>query len=223
MKLNEIIQRVVQGYTNGVPSDESRLSWRRAYSALLSARNLLLSQEAKKRQRVNRWNYQTLCVEMMNAPLNECPGLPAIGCTILRSKLPLPRPLTDYGRHLINSVASFDGNTVFSEIEYEAKKYQSGNKFTSTKPDFYVRNGYIYITTKSKPSIIMVEGVFENPLLAQDFPSACGENPYTCIPYLERDFPVDSDMIPTIVELAIKELGSKKEYDKTNNKLDETT
>ena len=132
MKVEELIQRVLSAYNKGVQSDDNRLTPRHIYSTILSVRSKLLSEESEKKQKVNQWNYQTLpCVELIKTYPNECPCIPPIGCMILKSKYKLPRPLTNYDSHLIQSVSSLDGSIMFSETSWNEKKYKKGNKYTS--------------------------------------------------------------------------------------------
>ena len=67
MKVHEIIQRVQSLYSKGCQSDDSRLSPRHIYSKLVSLRSKYISQQAKKKQKINQWNFQTLpCVELID-------------------------------------------------------------------------------------------------------------------------------------------------------------
>ena len=74
MKIGEIVQRVQSLYSKGVHSDDSRLSARHIYNKLLTVRARLISQEAKKKQKISQWNYQTIsCIELIKVPAHECP------------------------------------------------------------------------------------------------------------------------------------------------------
>ena len=60
MKVIEIIQRIQSLYSKGAQSDDSRLSDRHIYNKLLTLRSKYISQQAKKKQKVNQWNFQVL-------------------------------------------------------------------------------------------------------------------------------------------------------------------
>ena len=225
MLLADIIQRVQSLYSKGVQSDDSRLTPRHIYSKVLTTWNKLVSQEAKKNQKTNEWNYITLsCVEMIKAPIHECACLPSIGCEVTRTKLPLPKPLTNLNAHLISSVTSIDGHLIFTEVTFKEAKYQGSNKYTATKPTYYIRNGYLYLTSMKgvMPSIISVTGLWEDPLAS--YISYCGEDPAdVCNSPMEMDFPIDMDMVDTLVELASKELVTffnQQKEDLTNDGKD---
>jgi hypothetical protein len=230
MLVKEIIQRIQSLYSKGVHSDDTVLSDRHIYNKMLTVRSKLISQEAKKKQKINQWNFQVLpCVELIVAPQHECPCLPPLGCEILRSRYKLPKPLTDLNSHLIKSVMTLDGSIVFSEISYKDKTYKKGNKYTSVKPDYYIRNGYLYITVKSGLRVVQVEGLFEDPLAAEKFESYCKEkcdgceDTTDCTSMLEMDFPLDGDMVDTLIDIAKIELIEQfiqMTGDLTNNSSD---
>jgi len=228
MRTDEIIQRVQSLYSKGVQSDDSRLTPRHIYNKLIGVRSKLLSQQAKKKQKISQWNYQTIpCVELIKAPVHECPCLPPIGCEIYRSKVILPEPLTDANTHLLQSVTNITGEIVFSEIGWLEKKYKSENKYTASKPDYFIRNKYLYITQKKGASIISVTGLFEDPWEALSFPSICEcteceDN--SCISPLEMHFPIDADQVDTLVEMCMNELVimfSQSTQDVSNNATDD--
>jgi hypothetical protein len=231
MLIKEMIQRVQSLYSKGVQSDDTRLPSRQIYSKLLTGRSRLITQKINKRQQISQWVYQTLdCVEMIKALPYECPCLPAVGCQVLRTKLPLPIPLTGLqDGHMIQSVTSVEGSIKFSETNWDKKRYSAGAKYTSTKPDFYIRDNYLFITSKGAPKVISITGLFEDPLEVQAYPSICGATPCKdltenkvpeeqgyypedhcpeCMSPLDMDLPIAKDMVQTLIELASNELIS---------------
>lgn len=235
MIIKEILQRVQSLYSKGVQSDDSRLSARHIYSKVLTSRARLITQRMDKRQPISQWVYQTLdCVELVKAEPYECPCLPSVGCTILRTKLELPNPLTGIlNGHMIQSVTSAEGSVTFSETTWKDKKYSVGAKYTSTKPDFYIRNNYLYITTKDSPKIISITGLFDDPLEAKNFPGVCGSVPCKestpedncpeCASPLDMELPIEKTMVETLVEMAANELigvFKQNQEDITNNSVD---
>lgn len=228
MTIHEIIQRVESLYSKGVQSRNSRLTKRHIYNKLISVRAKLIAEESKKKQKTNQWNYQTLsCVELIETDIHECPCLPPLGCKILRTKYKLPKPLTNYSYHLIQSVTSLDGNISYQETTWSKKKYQSGNKYAKYTPDYFIRNGYLYITYSKGPKIVTITGLFSDPVAASSYPNYCMENSTSetndCQNYLDADFPIDNEMIDTLISITIDELVilfSKNIEDLTNNSYD---
>jgi len=102
MLIKEIIQRIQSLYSKGVQSDDTRLTDRHIYNKMVTVRSKLVSQEAKKKQKINQWSYQTLsCVELIKAQPNECPCIAPPGCEILRSKYPIPKMVMLYSLKLL--------------------------------------------------------------------------------------------------------------------------
>jgi hypothetical protein len=226
MLTREIIQRIQSLYSKGVQSDDSRLTPRHIYNKILTVRSKLISQEAKKRQKINQWSYQTIpCIELIKAEVHECPCLPPLGCEILRSKYPIPKPMTDLNTHLIQSVTTLDGSVIFSEITWNEKKYKASNKYTANKPDYYIRNNYLYITHRSGLKVITLTGLFDDPITAEDFPSFCEDctDCEDCTSPLDKEFPIDNDMIDTLIDICKQELieqFSQMIEDSSNNSSD---
>lgn len=228
MIVGEIIQRVISAYNRGVQSDDSRLTPRHVYNKLLTVRSKLISEEAKKKQKINQWNFQVLpCVELQKAYPNECPCVPPLGCEILRSVHKLPKPLSNYDNHIIDSVTDLNGDVRFDEITWKEKRLKNANKYTAEKPDYYIHNGYLFITHKLKIRVITITGVFEDPFAEQTFPSFCDEKCTDCdecVSMLDKEFPFDQDMIDAFVEIAAIELIDRfrqNQQDTLNNSRDD--
>ena len=226
MLLLEIIQRVQSLYSKGVESDDIRLSRRHTYNKLLTVRAKLLSQEAKKKQRISQWNYQTLpCVELIEVPSHECPCLLPIGCNVLRSKHTLPEPLSGLSHALIQSVTSIDNRVKLDRIEINAVKHQKGNKFTNYKTNYFIDSNYLYVIPTTALKVVKVIGIFEDPIEAEKYKSYCDncQDCEECFDYLNYNFPIDLDMVDTLIELTFNELivlFSQNIEDTTNDTRD---
>lgn len=229
MKINEIIQRVQSLYSKGVQSDDSRLSPRHIYNKLLTLRSKYIAAQAKKKQKLNQWNFQRLsCVELEKVNPSMCPCQPVPGCDILRTKYPLPKPLSDLNSHLLQSVTSLDGSVVFSEIQWTEVKYKASNKYTSKKPDYFIDGGHLYLIgvtqTMRHLKMLTVVGLFEDPVEVGKMNQYCGEQyEDNCVSPLDTDFAVDNEFIDYMLSEASEELvtffGGQKE-DLTNDAKD---
>jgi len=226
MTYRDIIQRILSLYSKGVQSQSIRLADRHVANKMTTVRSKLVSQEAKKKQKINQWSYQTLnCVELIKAQPNECPCIAPPGCEILRSKYPIPKPLTDLNKHLIQSVTTLDGDIIFSEITWTEKKYKKYSKYTANKPDYFIRNNYLYITSRIGLKVITVTGLFDDPLAAYNFPSMCKDcvDCHDCTSPLDMEFPIDNDMVDTLIDMCKDELiaqFSQMPEDLRNNAID---
>jgi hypothetical protein len=227
--IGELIDRVQSLYSKGVSSDDARLSKRHIYSKLKSSRNKLVTQEAKKRQKINDWNFIVLpCVELIKVPNHDCPCIPTIGCDVYRTKYKLPKTLTDLNRHLINYVMNIDSQKLIDETTREAYLYEAGNKYTSGHLKYILENEYLFVYGKNIPRYIKIKLLAEDPVDAYNYPSACKEECIDCEDcsnILDRPFPIDSDLVDTLIEMAAQELVSvfiQMQEDKTNNTSDST-
>lgn len=224
MLVEDILQRVHSLYSKGVQSRDTRLKDRQIYSKLLSVRNLLLYQKINKKQTINQWTYQNLpCIEMIMAPADQCPCVPEVGCKFLRSKYKLPKPIESVGGHLIKDVMSIDGSVLYSETSWNSYKNKRGSKYTSTKPDYFFKDDYLFISHKKGPSVISVYGIFEDPFEAEKFPSTCKEK-QSCKSIYEVDFPIDSSLIEALIAMTSEELITNfksRMADVTNNSQDD--
>lgn len=229
MKTGKLIQRVQSLYSKGVESHDSRLSRRHIYNKLLTVRGLLMFQKLNKNQHISQWSYQTLpCVELELVPAHECPCLPPVGCTILRSRYTLPEPVNSISKHLFQSITSIEASMSFGETSWKAKKWRSGDKYTSKKPDFLIHDDYLYLTVTKAIKVVSVVGLFNDPVEAENFPSFCDASiesvPCPGSP-LEVEFPIDSSMLEPLIEISVKELVfafSQMKEDITNDARDNT-
>lgn len=226
MTTGELIQRIQSLYSKGVQSDDSRLTPRHIYSKLLTARQNLIYQKNQSGAKINPWNYQTLtCVELINVPTHECSCLPELDCGILRTKYKLPKPITLLGSLQIHLVATVDGSIVYEHTSRKKQRWNKGNKYKSKKPQWYLQNEYLYVNDKDASNVILIEGIFEDPWEAKKFPNACGGSSDTtfCESPFDQEFPIDSDLIEPMVQMAVQELiqlFSQNTEDQTNNSQD---
>lgn len=225
MLIKELIQRVQSLYSKGVQSDDSRLSNRHIYNKLLSVRARVVSQEAKKKQKISQFNYQTIfCVELIKIPAHECPCIPPLGCEILRSKYALPKTLSGLSGNLIESVTSIDRRIKIDEMPMNAVRSQGGNKYTATKTNYFIQNKHLYIMTPTKIEIVSITALWEDPLEVSKYIGYCDcTDCAKCVDFLEEQFPLDNDLVDAVIELSLNELlqiFSQSQEDATNNTRD---
>ena len=208
MKIGEVIQRVQSLYSKGAQSDSTRLTSKHIYNKILSTRSRLLSQEAKKKQKISDWNFQTIpCIELIEVSASDCPCIPCFGCKVLRTKYELPKPLTNLNGHIISWVLSEDDNIRFDESNRLELRHIMGNKYTSKEPKYLIDNNYGYFYGRNLPKIVKVRLLLEDPIEILTFPSYCGINTsMECMSPLDMEFPMDADLVDTLIEMCVKEL-----------------
>lgn len=222
--IGEAIQRVQSLYSKGVQSKDSRLTDRHIYSCLCTARSTILQQKANKDQYLSTWNYQTLpCIKLKLAPLHECPAAPQ-GITYLRSEERIPKIISDINASLMQQLASLDNSIAFDYKEFENFKYVRGRKYTSNKPFYFFRNGYLYLgSIKTLPAIPVV-GMFHDPVEAYLYPSCDECADCNCKEPYDMEFPLDGELLKPVVELAYQEtlqIFSQMKEDKMNDASDD--
>lgn len=226
MKVIEIIQRVQSLYSKGAQSDSSRLTPRHIYNKMLTVRTKLLSEKAKKKQKISDWNYQVIqCIEMIDVPKYDCPCVPMEGCKVKRSKHKIPRVLTDYNGSLIDYVMTIDTYEKFDYTNRNEMLYSMGNKYTSNKKRYLIEDEYLYAYGKDIPVIVRMRAVFEDPIATYQLSEMCKEpNSDKCgLDIFEMDFPIDGDQVDLLVEFAVQELVvlfSQNQEDLTNDNTD---
>lgn len=230
MLVGEHIQRIQSAYSKGVQSQSTRLTPRHIYNKMLSVRIKVITLKANKKQGLSQWNYQTIpCIEMVKAPLNECPCLPPMGCEFLKSKYPLPKPIVGLFGHLIQRVSSFDMGVIYSPITPAEINYKKGSKYTSQKPDYFIENGgHLFTLNRIGSKVVSVTGIFEEPWEVKKFPSFCPgdcKDCDECQSIFDMEFPIDGDLVDVFIELCAQELidyFSKQSQDLTNNSSDDS-
>jgi len=207
MKIREAIDRVQSLYSKGAASDDTRLSSRHIYSKLKSARSFLLNRELNKNKKLSERNIEYLeCIPLIKALPYECPCIPKLGCTILRTECKIPKFVSSNLGDYITSVTSIDGEYAFSPTTFEDKKYKAYNKYTKDSIDFFTKNDYLYVTSKEIIPAITLAGIFDD---TTDFNcNSCCENSVAegCEDVRDKEFRVDSYLAEPIIEMSVMEL-----------------
>jgi hypothetical protein len=106
---------------------------------------------------------------------------------------------------------SVDGSIVFHEVTYLRKNWRVDDKYTSAKPDYFIKDDYLYITSTRKLKAVTVIGIFADPIEAENYPSYCDDmsnDPAPCPEHpINMEFPIDEEMIDALIELTVKELS----------------
>ena len=229
----EVISRIQAMYSKGAASDDSRLSARHIYSKIKTSRSFLLKKELDRRksaQSISEWNIQTIpCVSMVLVPPHECPCAPPVGCKILRSECPIPKPIqSNLTGPYLTDVTSLDGSTVFTATTWARKKYRNADKFTSSKPDYFLRDEYLYLTVNTDLEAVSLSGIFEDPDEAEDFITECTcheekDFKIDCKAHYDRWLKMDEYLVEPLIDLVMKELLLLAQIpsDETNNAIDD--
>lgn len=226
MIIGEAIQRIQSAYSKGMQSDDSRLSNRHIYSKLRSSRIRIISQVINKNQIVSQWCYQPIYIKMLSVSKHECSDITSDTCKVLKSANPLPQIFTDMDKHLIQSVTTIDGSHGFGKTTWDSIRFKNGRKYTKEIPEYFIKDGYLYITNKKTQDLLVVTALFNDPIEAKKYSDSCGKESLSCKSYLEYDFAIDGKLEEVIIEMTNQEFiynFSQTKDDRLNNAADDAT
>ncbi len=214
MRLEDLIQHVQTMYSRGVHSDDSRLTNRFIYSKLVSARALLLQGSSKEIANPTNGAEQTIdCVELVEVNGSDCYECNETDdCGTLRSRFQIPRT---FGGAPYRFVSSLDRSISYDYVEARAERYKRFRRYTSKRPSYYTRDGFLFTSYKEGPRVIAVEGVFEDPIEAYIFESGCETS--ECKDIYQMEFPIAATKLEKLIESAVVEVAqefSLSEFDR---------
>lgn len=167
-------------------------------------------------------NYQTICLDLIEVPAIS--GEPCEGGSYLRSKKKIPF-LMKIGNPRVYPIDYYQGEITY--VSRDRMRYVGYNKYlqniiyASLGPD-----NYLYFKSFN-PQFLYLEkvrmtGIFEDTLAASELqcPDESGD---TVCDVLDREFPIESALVPPLIQLVVEEL-TKAEYkpeDKENNSDDD--
>ena len=186
-------------------------------------RTFLLKQRySDVKKQIPESNYQTICLDLIEVPAIS--GEPCEGGSYLRSKEKIPF-LMKIGNPMVYPVDYYQGEITY--VSRERMRYVGYNKYL--KNIIYASIGpdnYLYFKSFN-PQYLYLEkarmtGIFEDPKAASEL-QCPNENGDTVCDVLDREFPIESALVPPLIQLVVEEL-TKAEYkpeDKENNSDDD--
>ena len=186
-------------------------------------RTFLLKQRySDVKKQIPESNYQTICLDLIEVPAIS--GEPCEGGSYLRSKKKIPF-LMKIGNPRVYPIDYYQGEITY--VSRDRMRYVGYNKYlqniiyASLGPD-----NYLYFKSFN-PQFLYLEkvrmtGIFEDTLAASELqcPDESGD---TVCDVLDREFPIESALVPPLIQLVVEEL-TKAEYkpeDKENNSDDD--
>lgn len=137
-------------------SDEQIAYW------IHEIRSMLISQAITKRQDISDvWVQELPCLELELVDASDCCFI-TTDCYILKTIQQLPITVESNIDNLILRVTTPIGDIISKSNAFEVK-YNKYNKYTGTKRQWYLNNGYLYITSEMLLEYINIFAIFENP------------------------------------------------------------
>ena len=190
-----------------VHSDDAKFTEDHIIFLATKYRTFLLKQRYSDiRRSIPESNYQTICLELIQVP--AIAGEPCEGGVYLRSKEKVP-PTINIGANKVFPIDFFQGE--ISLVSRERLRYVGYNRFLQNiiycaiGPD-----GYLYFKS-SNPQHLYLEKVkmtciFEDADKVSELVCTDEGESVEC-DILDREFPLEEALIPTLVELIVKELA----------------
>lgn len=206
-------------------SDDSEIDIEQIYFKIDSTRAFLIRQDQSKGRSLSDNIIQTLpCLEVQQVSASECCNINS-SCTIMRTKLRIPRPIELYQKDLITRVS---GTNILSSswnyIPYAQVEYSGLSKWNKNSTKWFLKDGYIYIINPPNLTTITVSGVFERPSDLATYKTCSNQACYSP----ESEYPISAHMLPTLKQLILEDLMREKqmpsdqegnESEKVQNKL----
>lgn len=202
-------------------SDDSHIQQEHVISILDKYRAFILKQRYSDiKKEIPESNYQTICLDLENVPAFEddnCSG------SYLRSIQKIPNMLT-IATPKISTMDFFSGDITY--VSRERFKYAGANKYlkniiygtTAPNNHLYLKSANIQYSHLEK---VKLTGIFENSSEVTEL-SCDGKEEGKC-DILDMEFPLEEGLIPTVIELIVKELSGTvyKPSDTENNANDD--
>ena len=162
-------------------------------------RSMLISQAIQKKQDLSDvWIQIISCLQLEQVDSSECCNLP-IGCYLLKSVKKIPITIETYSDNTITKVVKPTGEIISKSNSFEAN-YNKYNKYTGKNSNWYIKNGYLYITNEQLLESVSAYGIFEDPSDLSNF-VGCDNN--TCFGWTSS-YPCSLKMASDITNIVLK-------------------
>ena len=187
-------------------SDDSLINENHVIFLLSKYRNFILKQRYSDiKKPIPESNYQTVCLDLQVTDNIE--GLPCAGST-LKSIQQIPN-LMKIGNQKVYPTDYFQGEITL--VSRERLRYVGHNKYL--KNIIYCAIGpdkHLYFKSQNPNHLylrkVRMTGIFDDVEKASEL--QCSDNNESNCDILDREFPLESALVPTIVELIVKELSN---------------
>lgn len=225
MLLSEIVYNIKNLLSGGITSDDENLSNAQIAFMVGYYRARLYKQDVEKgRNSKELWIQNLGQVPLQQADKNECCDIDAC---ILRTVNQIPKPIETSGALNLTFVGNTNGRP-YQKDTHNGMYWSHANKYTGNITRWYYQNGYLYIV--NPPTVMLdhinVQGIFEDPMVAQKFRTCDCPNNETCIDEDSLDFEYSmplhyTDLIVKMVAQTEIQLLVSMPADLTNDSVDQ--
>lgn len=184
-------------------------------------RSMLLKQHYKDiKKDIPESNYQTICLDLIKVEAID--GFPCEGGYMLKSKQEIPATITAASTK-VYPLNFFNGEriafTTMDRMRYIGyNRWMKNIIYAAIGPD-----SHLWLNSQDPQFLYMkkarVTGIFDDPSAVADL--LCDKEGVKC-DILDSNFPLESALIPTLIELCVKELSGSvyRPDDTANNSAD---
>lgn len=214
MTIRNAIDTLLSFDSGGVQTDDRRLHPKLVYHTLLGVRSTLLTNKMNKKQLMSDWTHQILpCVRLVPVDASVCPCIPPKGCTVMRSKLKVPKFLSGLSYYAIEGLYSPDMQVKFHYTSRASFRTTKGNKYTSNSTRvFMIQDEYLYVYGQIIPEVMVLKGILYDPTESKNFLSDCdgpgGVKEY-CYNILDFELYIDPDLRDPLLEMTDQKLKAR--------------
>ena len=226
MKVKEIVY-IVLDLAKAATSDDSFLVEEHALFLLKKYRSFLIKKEQEKEKSstdtASEFEYQQICLDLEKVPAID--GSPCTGGYYLRTKQKIPKIL-EGTQPRVYPVDFYQGVNI-SFIPRDRMRYVGTNKYLQNM--IYVSLGpdqHLYVNSSNPQFLYLCElrmsAIFEDIDEAAELLCDSEGDPAAC-DIMEGDFPIREYLVPTLIELVVKELvgANYRPKDTLNNAADD--
>lgn len=202
---NHLIFDLLLTVRGGAISNSEQISENQVGFWIDNTRVKLIRQDIDKRHSINPDLVQSLgCVEVELTDGSEC-GCKTTGCSIVKTKLQIPKAIETYYRNLITRVGPVQSTAIaYSFIPYEQAIWSGNNPYTSKIPKAFLHNGFMYVVGKRQQikylKYINIQGIFESPEDVSSFQTCDGDSCFT----VDSKYPISAAMIEDLKRMILE-------------------
>lgn len=198
------LRKIVADIRNIADSGENNYSFRITDYQIAfwvhELRAMLISQAISKRQDISDvWVQNIPCMELELVDNTDC-CIIQTNCYVLKTKLRVPITVETSADNLILSVTNPMGDVITKSNRFEAK-YNRYNKYTANKSQWFLKDGYLYITNEKLLEYVNIFAIFENP---EDLESYNVCNTISSCFNWDSPYPVSLKMANDITNIAMQ-------------------
>lgn len=195
--LNEIAYNILNSLRGGRSSNNDYLSTDQIKYVIKYYRSMLIRQDQER----NFNRYKQFEQDLGYVPLQEIDTAESSTLNsykfLWRTSSQIPKPIRLKRSEAITFIGNEDKfNKPIPFIDENRSYWNNYNKYTSSEPEAFYRNGYIYIKSNKHIENINIRGIFEDPEKVFDFVNEQEGN--FKIYDANSPFPIPSDMIDQI-------------------------